>query len=219
MKKIKTVFKIDRVSELAINELNANMEWVLEGDGIATVKFDGTSVFYQNGHWYKRFDRKLSKKGQRRRQSLLKKGDAFILQDSDLRVLPEGAIALEQAPDPVTFHYPYWVPAPFDLPENKYLKEAVESLETVVEEGSYELIGPSVNCNPYALTVHRVVKHGASVIEELSSTRLSFEIIRQWLINNDGEGLVFHHEHDGRMAKIRRKDFRLVWNPESDPRN
>ena len=60
MKKISTLFKKDP-NDLGrvINELAPENSWVLDGFGIATRKFDGTSTAIINGELYKRFDIKL----------------------------------------------------------------------------------------------------------------------------------------------------------------
>ena len=56
MKKIPTLFvrefenhKIIRVTE----QVTPGMEWVLNGDGIATIKWDGTCCMIKNGELYK----------------------------------------------------------------------------------------------------------------------------------------------------------------------
>jgi hypothetical protein len=53
---------------------------------------------------------------------------------------------------------------------------------------------------------HALWRHGAAVVQVVRTP----EGIRQWLMDHDEEGIVFHHE-DGRMAKVRRKDFRIPW--------
>ena len=59
-KKISTLFKKDP-SDLGriINEVNPENQWVFDGEGIATQKFDGTSTAIINGELYKRYDAKL----------------------------------------------------------------------------------------------------------------------------------------------------------------
>lgn len=47
MKKIKTVFKIDRETGLATNEVMPGAEWVLEGQGVATLKVEGFRPFLE----------------------------------------------------------------------------------------------------------------------------------------------------------------------------
>jgi hypothetical protein len=76
-----------------------------------------------------------------------------------------------------------------------------------LEEGAtYELVGPTLAKNIYDLPQHQLWKHGKEQVE----VGRSFEELRDFMQNFNGEGLVFHHP-DGRMAKIRRKDFKLFW--------
>ena len=60
MKKITTLYKKNPNDlSLVINELNPENQWVLDGYGIPTRKFDGTSCFILNNEIYKRYDVKL----------------------------------------------------------------------------------------------------------------------------------------------------------------
>jgi hypothetical protein len=43
MKKIKTVFKIDRETGMATNQVMLGAEWVINGEGTATLKVDGSA--------------------------------------------------------------------------------------------------------------------------------------------------------------------------------
>ena len=63
MKKISTLYKKDP-NDLSkvINEINPENQWVIDGDGIPTRKFDGTSVAIINGCLYKRYDVKKERK-------------------------------------------------------------------------------------------------------------------------------------------------------------
>jgi len=116
---------------------------------------------------------------------------------------PEGWEPCEDKPDEKTGHFPGWVPVG-NGPEDKFHNEAFAKGTFV--NGTYELVGPKVNGNKEGLTSHELWKHGSIVLE----VKRTFEDIREWLSNNIVEGIVFHHP-DGRMAKIRRKDFGLKW--------
>lgn len=65
MKKIPTLFvrrfENHKVAEIT-PEVTKGYEWVLEGEGIATVKFDGACCAIINGELCKRYD---AKKGQK----------------------------------------------------------------------------------------------------------------------------------------------------------
>jgi len=54
---------------------------------------------------------------------------------------------------------------------------------------------------------HELWLHGA---DKLPSCPRDFANLRSWLAQVPIEGVVWHHE-DGRMAKIKRKDFDLEW--------
>jgi len=61
MKKIKSLFKRDYThpDRLVYNEPVQGSEWVLNGEGVATYKWDGTSCLIRDGQLFKRYDRKL----------------------------------------------------------------------------------------------------------------------------------------------------------------
>ncbi len=152
-------------------------EWVLNGEGQATRKRDGTACAVIDGLLYKRYDAKRGK------------------------LAPANAIPCDE-PDEVTGHWPHWIPVG-DEPESKWHREAyVETLP----DGTYELCGPKINGNPEQLTTHCFYSHGT----ELLSPELTWDGLRDFLFANYMEGIVWHHP-DGRMVKLRRKDFGLVW--------
>lgn len=180
MEKIKTVFVIDRNNgNVAINEFSPECVWVANGEGIATIKFDGTSCRVLGGKLFKRYDAKAG------------------------RIPPEGFEPCGE-PDPVTGHNPGWVPVT-DAPENRFHIEAFGNGD--FEDGTYELVGPKIQKNRYNLSRHELWKHGSVVVEDAPR---DYDGLREWLNTNIGEGLVFHHP-DGRMAKVRRKDFKISW--------
>lgn len=181
MKKINTLFKKDPTNlGRVINEVNENNTWVINGEAIATRKFDGTSCAIIDGELYKRFD--------------LKKG----------RILPNGAIPCQDA-DPKSGHHPHWVKCDLGDASDKWHFAAFDRL-TNPEDGTYELCGEKIQRNPEKITGHELIKHG---IEQIEVSDFSFEGIRNLLAAMDIEGIVFHHKTDGRMCKIRKKDFGL----------
>ena len=73
--------------------------------------------------------------------------------------------------------------------------------------GTYELCGPKVNGNPEGYERHTLVRH--DVAERLDASDLSFDGLARVmaLLGDRGiEGLVWHHP-DGRMAKLKVRDF------------
>lgn len=224
MKKIKTVFKIDRETGLATNEVMPGAEWVLEGQGVATLKVDGSACLVKDGILYKRWDRKLKSEFVKKLRSV---GSSFKVTEDMFNVLPENAIPCQEKPDPVTYHHPHWVEVDKNKPEDAFHIKAVEAYGGKLEDGTYELIGNKVNNNPYKLEGNKLVKHGSEILEVPDR---SFEGIKNFLTELNGEGIVFHHEN-GEMFKIRRKDMckdlckvegkpgELVWTPQVDTRN
>lgn len=212
MKKIKTVFKIDRETNIATPEVNKGVEWVLEGKGVATLKVDGSACLIKDGELYKRYDRKL--KSQFVKQ--LRSKESFVVTEDMFNELPVGAIACQEKPDAVTYHHPHWVKIEPTRPEDKFHIDALNEATEKLVDGTYELIGKKINNNPYALENHVLVKHGAEI---LNVPDRSLEGIKAYLETLNGEGIVFYNEETGDMAKIRRKDFEgMFWNHE-DTRN
>ena len=201
MKKMSTVYEMNRDTGLVFDNVRPENQWVVDGEGVATLKFDGTACLYFQNKLWKRFDRKLSKQGENLRR---KQGINFVPTDEMFRKLPEGAIPCIPTYDPVTFHFPHWVPVTDGVPEDVYHLEGLKNFDSVFKEGqTYELVGPKIGKNHYGLDKHELWEHGSVQIEVKDR---SFEGLKKLLIEMNEEGLVFHHS-DGRMAKIRRGDF------------
>ena len=183
MRKISTLFKKDPQDlGRVINEVNPENQWVIDGEGIPTRKYDGTASAIINGTLYKRYD--------------VKKG----------RQVPDGAIPCQEA-DLITGHHPHWLKCDINKSEDKYFFEAFDLL---IErgwriDGTYELIGEKIQGNPEKIKGHQLVRHGMTTITDINP--ISFENIKEYLRTEDIEGIVFYHKIDGRMCKIRKKDF------------
>jgi|SRR6478736_2199348 len=200
MKKIPSLFvrnyemigTVDGVKNrvLATEQVTPGCEWVLNGEGIATRKWDGTAVLITNGVLYKRYDAKHGK-------------------------TPPPNFEPCQEPDPVTGHWPGWVPVYEHLPENKWIIEAFSNSCEVrkphgLPDGTYEAIGPKIGGNKDKSTIHQLRKHGAAKIWTSETLLRTFKSIRDSLEYYNIEGIVFHHP-DGRMCKVKRSDFGLPW--------
>lgn len=188
MKKIPTLFVrnfINKNEFILTKEVTPGMEWVLEGKGIATVKIDGSCTAIINGEFYKRYDAKGVKKA------------------------PEGAIECDTI-DPITGHHPYFVKVDKDSNQDKWYYEAYLNTPNLVE-GTYEVIGPHFQKNPYHLDKDVLVKHGIDVVE----VERSYEGIKKYLEEHYIEGLVFYLDSKP-MCKIKRRDFGLPWNKDVD---
>lgn len=131
---------------------------------------------------------------------LIRGGKLFKRYDAKHGKTPPTGFEPAQDPDPVTGHWPGWL-AVGDGPEDRWHREAFKGCE-FLPEGTYELIGPKIQSNPEDCPVHMLTPHGKNLL----LVPLNFNGIREHLAENDIEGIVWHHP-DGRMAKIKGKDF------------
>jgi hypothetical protein len=185
MKKIPTIFERDWKGDRSrvVDQINPAAQWVFDGEGIATRKLDGTSCMIRDGKLYKR-----------------REATAEQVQDN---VLPGGFELVDQ--DPITDKVIGWVPIG-DGPEDKWHREALAD-GSGWPDGTYELVGPKIQGNPERATSHKLVNHADPmlVVLELGGAR-TFNAIRAFFSDSDMEGVVYHHP-DGRMAKIKGRDF------------
>lgn len=179
MKKIPTLFLRTEDRRHVTREVNPECQWVLDGEGIATRKWDGTCCKVENGHLYARREVKPNQ-------------------------APPADFILEET-DPNTGKSFGWVPVG-DGPEWAHHREGWAFIYDV-GDGTYELVGPKINGNPDNWSRTALVPHGRHfpIGGDVERTydgiqRLLYGVCRGW------EGIVFHHP-DGRMAKIKAKDF------------
>ena len=183
MEKIISLFQRNyETDRLVRNELVPGAEWVTTGEGIATEKIDGTACMIRAGLLYKRYDAKRGKKP------------------------PIGFEPAQDTPDEVTGHWPGWVPVGQE-PESKWHRQGFAN-SPHCDNGTYELIGPKVQGNKYRLDKHVLRLHGDVILNYVPVT---FEGIRGYLAAHPQfEGIVWHHPN-GRMVKIKRRDYGLTW--------
>lgn len=191
MKKIPSLFKRNRETGLIYDEVTPGCEWALTS-GLATVKWDGTSVMIDGNKMYKRYDAKRGR-------------------------TPPADFIPAQDPDPVTGHWPGWVPVTL---QDKWHMEAMPgpALLAVLPPGTFELIGPKVQGNPHHQVEHTLVRHGTLELD--IPVPRTFESIRDIVERDTGiEGVVFYRDVRprwigdirGDMCKVKRKDFGLPW--------
>lgn len=184
MQKIPTLYIRDKDNpKLVTHRVDPDCQWVIDGEGMATEKWDGSACLVRGGVLYRRH-----------------------------RVKPGKAKP------------PGWVHWNFEHPEesghgwalvggstsDQYHREAWSSgVYGMVEGHTYELVGPSLQKNPHKLSVHHLWFHGNAPYPEAPR---GFDELRDWFLKvmPPMEGLVWHHP-DGRMAKIKRRDFGLAW--------
>lgn len=186
MKKIPTLFERQYENHKVVgisDKVTPGMEWVLDGEGAATLKVDGSCCAIIDGVFYKRYD---AKKG---------------------KTPPAGAIPCCE-PDPVTGHHPHWVKVNPENPADKWFVEAYEftGMHSTLKNRTYEAVGPHFNGNPYNTDKDVLVAHGMTI----DGVPRTFEGIREYLRTHAIEGIVFWKDGEP-MCKIKRSDFGFEW--------
>lgn len=142
MKKMLSLFKRNYEGDRFVyNDIMSGAEWVANGEGIATRKFDGRCCMIRSGKLFKRYDAKAGK------------------------VPPIGFEPAQPEPDANTGHWPGWMLVG-DGPDDVYHREA----ELPTEDGTYELCGPKVQSNPEGYDKHVLIRHGIEVLIDCPRT-------------------------------------------------
>lgn len=171
MQKIPTMFVRDetRPGHPVTDQVKPECQWVLDGEGMATVKLDGTNVKIEHGQLLKR-----------------------------------------QKPKDRDYDEAAYVPCDRENPADRWAWEAFDAGHQ--GDGIYELVGPKIQGNPQRHPAHGLVPvvpfgFATRVLDDMDR---SYEGLKTWLKAHVVEGLVFHHP-DGRLAKIKRRDFGFAW--------
>lgn len=181
MQKIPTMFVRDWDGDRSrvLDQIVPGCEWVAEGEGNALRKYDGTCVMFDGEQWFARREVKEGKEP------------------------PPNFRPVEH--DHKTLRAIGWQPVS-DSPFAKFFYEAIDRPGAPMEPGTYELIGPKIQGNPEKKAEHWLIKH--DLCEGIGNLDRSYNGIKRFLSETDWEGIVFHHP-DGRMAKIKKRDFGL----------
>jgi hypothetical protein len=103
---------------------------------------------------------------------------------------------------------PGWVPVG-NGPEDQGHREAFEHFDPIGwdprVDGTYELLGPTINGNPERLGRHLLMPHAKQSVD----APRDFAGLRRFLAGNDFEGVVWVHP-DGRMVKLQAADFGML---------
>ena len=186
MKKIPTLFVREFENHEKVNirsEVTPECEWVLEGEGVATEKIDGSCCMIRNGEFFRRYDAKRGK-------------------------TPPPYAEPCSEPDPVTGHWPHWIPCDADRNESKWYYEAYNNSNgETLASGTYEAVGPHFASNPYNLEKDILMRHGDIILEDVPRT---FEGIKEYLFSHYIEGIVFWKDGEP-GCKIKRSDFGFDW--------
>lgn len=194
MKKMPCLYARDEVTHQLTENITPGTAWVLNGEGVACRKFDGTACFYKDGELYKRFDAKQGKKP------------------------PEGWTPCQPEPDPGSGHWPGWVRVSPTKEEDRWFIQGMQLARVtnskLWDPWTYELCGPKVGGNPENQAFHVLVAHGCVQYKDVPRDR---EGLRAWLTKMTWiEGIVFWRDFsdlDCEKVKVRRKDFGLAWPP------
>ncbi len=195
MKKIPTLFARDLSRKYVIDQVTPGCEWVLNGEGVALRQCNGVCVKRdEEGNWFAR-----------------RTVNRYV---SEPLAAPED-FELEQL-DHITGKAFGWVPAEMSS-FYEVLREVLDNgYSPTSGAGTYELMGPTINGNPERLYWPALVKHDrAPRVWPLMGVRLTFNDLREYMQHGEtpnfplhAEGVVWYHvSGDGRMAKLKRKDF------------
>jgi len=184
VKKIPTIFERDWDGDRSrvTRDLHPGCEWVVDGTpSAATRKYDGTCVMFDGTDWFARREVKEGKEP------------------------PDGFVEIDH--DEETGKTFGWEPIA-QSPFAKFFREAHAARLDLYpwEIGTYELCGPKIQGNPEHFDSHRLILHAQA--ERAQKFDRSYDGLLEFFEQTPWEGIVFHHE-DGRMAKIKRRDFGL----------
>lgn len=185
MKKMPTVFVRDygTGSRYVTDHVTPGCEWVLAGEGIATRKYDGTCVMLdEHGRWWGRREIKPGKETP----------PYFVEADRD----------------EVTQKVMGWEPIGYSSFAKYHAEALAHGALLDTRPGTFELVGPRINGNPEHYAQHDLVRHeDAELIVSGDRSYGEMRRILTFLHEKYGhEGVVFKHP-DGRMAKLKAKDF------------
>lgn len=146
-----------------------------------TAKWDGSCVMYDGHEWWKRREVKAGKSAP----------DDFY----------------EVHFDEVTGKRQGWVPVT-DGPEDQWFRAAIEDYGFATQ-GTFEAVGPHFQGNPHRLAHDQLRQHGSALLPW--SGIVDQQTLHHLLSKSpEVEGIVWWH-HGEPVAKLKRRDFGLVW--------
>ena len=182
MNKIETIFERDSNFKVT-PQVRKGTEWVFGGEGIATEKLDGTNV-----------------------RLTVKSGKVIRVEKRRNPSRAEKAQGEE----------PGYIDASAEDPQDKHIFRAVAGTDVAGwDDGAWscEAVGPKIQGNPLGLevpTCYPFISKPTIIPDVVRSyeglKQLFFDFHSRYSPGHKGEGIVFHHP-DGRMAKIKVRDF------------
>ncbi len=202
MKKIPTLFERDWHGDRSrvVDLINPEAAWLLDAEpaGVrCTEKVDGTSCLLSGGQLYARY--------------MLREGKTMPPSFLPADVMSNGK-------------QPGWRLVG-DGPEDRYHWQGLAwrtAGNRPLDNGTYELVGPKIQGNPYGLTEHRFYSHTADL--DIPWVVPTWDTVASFLAEKHGtppfhvEGLVWQERSDGRIdnaVKIKARDFGIKWPPQS----
>lgn len=134
MKKMRTLFDFS-VEPVKVRD---EFEWVMNGEGVATIKYDGSCCAIINGKLYRRYD-------------------------ANGKTITDDMIKCQEHHYEWSRQFPVWRPC-VDDPNDKYVVLAYENLDCKAD-GTYEAVGRHFNNNPYNLDNDILIPHGQNIVE------------------------------------------------------
>lgn len=207
MRKIPTLYKRHRDTGLVYDELTDDaFSTVGCGTATPTIKIDGTCCRVLGGVLWKRYDRKPAKWAVKASRKV---EEAWVWQRVHAKEAPEAWEPCQDDPDPKSGHWPGWLPVDGQDPADKWHMEALA--KGPYDEGTYELIGPKVQWNPYALKSHEFARHGSESLKSLRTDRGHlFNYLDSYLATAGIEGIVWWAD-GAPWVKIKASDFGHQW--------
>lgn len=181
MKKIPTLFVRDPDDmRRVLREVHPDCQWVIDGEGVPTRKYDGTCVMFDGGSWWARREVKPGKS------------------------VPGGFVKVDY--DETTGKMVGWEP----IEQSPFAKIFISALDSRdLEAGTYELCGPKVNGNPECFPAHTIVRHGQFELDaprDYDGLRIWLAAHDyEGIVWHRKLG-----DPDTAMAKIKRRDFAAV---------
>lgn len=185
MKKILMIYKRD--GDKVLNEYIDEFKNYDKTKLKVSVKLDGTSCMWKNGHLYKRYDNKKNKKPEK---------DWIFCYKNDK-------------------HNIYWVPV--TTKDKWHMEAVYDLLNGwKPEEATYELVGPKINGNKHHAHKHELVKHKELILDDITFAPVKtkhdwidlMEYVDRTLPTVNIEGFVLWDiEKMEPMFKIRKRDL------------